>query len=95
MKNKFLVLAAYLFFVPALYIILTEKRHDAYIGFQAIQAFICWLVFLLLYVLILDIRYNVALLASLWGLIAASGLAAATKEDFRIPLAGKLAERLF
>jgi len=93
MKDKLLVLVSYLFFVPSMYIILTKKRYEEYAGFQAGQAFVLWLLFLLLYATIRGIRYNQSLLISLWGMIAICGIFAFINKDFKIPFLGNLVEK--
>ena len=42
MKNKTLAAAAYIFWIPSLYIVLTEKRRDQFAGYHGAQALLLW-----------------------------------------------------
>jgi len=42
MKNKTLAALAYIFWVPSLYIVLTEMRREEYVGFHGGQALLLW-----------------------------------------------------
>lgn len=42
MRDKTLAAAAYIFWVPSLYIVLTEKRKDPFVGFHGGQALLLW-----------------------------------------------------
>lgn len=44
-KDKLISAAAYLFFIPALYIILTDKRKVSFNAQHAAQALLLWIVF--------------------------------------------------
>ena len=94
LKYKLLVLWSYLFFVPALFIILSDKRQVPYLSRHAAQAFLFYLMLILFHVSFPGQRYNLTLNASLWGLIAAFGAATFLKEDLRIPKISDLAEAL-
>jgi hypothetical protein len=41
-NNKLLAAAAYVFFVPALYIILSDARRDDFLSYHASRAFYVW-----------------------------------------------------
>ena len=42
MKDKTLASLAYILWIPSLYIVLTEKRRDEFVGFHGGQALILW-----------------------------------------------------
>lgn len=42
MKNKTLAAAAYVFFIPSLYIVLTGRRKSEFVGFHGGQALVLW-----------------------------------------------------
>jgi len=47
MNNKTLAAAAYILWIPSLYIVLTEKRKEEFVGFHGGQALVLWtLIFL-------------------------------------------------
>ncbi|MBI5400253.1 hypothetical protein HZB07_06600 [Candidatus Saganbacteria bacterium] len=48
-KNNFLVAAAYLFGIPALYIALTDWRKKDYVGFHGGQALVLWCWFFVIF----------------------------------------------
>jgi uncharacterized membrane protein len=48
-KDRILSAAAYLFGIPALYIILTEKKKQKFAGFHGTQAFYLWLLYFMLF----------------------------------------------
>jgi len=49
LREKMLSSAAYLFGVPALYIILTEMRKKEYAGYHGRQAFLLWAAFIVIF----------------------------------------------
>jgi uncharacterized membrane protein len=42
MKDKTLAALAYILWIPSLYIVLTEKRRDEFVGFHGGQALVLW-----------------------------------------------------
>jgi uncharacterized membrane protein len=61
MSDKLLAVFAYLFWIPALYIVLSEKRREKFVGFHGGQALILWTVIFLIF-------FAVRLLVNLvWG----------------------------
>lgn len=43
-NSRLLVALAYIFWIPSLYIVLSEKRKEEFVGFHGGQAFLLWLV---------------------------------------------------
>ncbi|NQT29665.1 MAG: hypothetical protein HQ596_03750 [Candidatus Saganbacteria bacterium] len=60
-KDKLLVSSAYLFGVPALYIVLTDSRKKEYIGGHGAAAFRLWVIF---FVIFFALRFFVNLIWS-------------------------------
>ncbi|MCX5750574.1 MAG: hypothetical protein NT099_02705 [Candidatus Saganbacteria bacterium] len=104
-NEKTLAAAAYLFGVPALYIILTDLRNNKYLSFHAAQAGLLWLswivaivvvrilfslIWLLFYAWPLD---PLAFLVNLviWGYIAFCGYRVYKGIDFEVPYITKIA----
>ncbi|MDD5594264.1 MAG: hypothetical protein PHG97_05955 [Candidatus Margulisbacteria bacterium] len=42
MRDKTLAALAYVLWIPSLYIVLTEKRRDEFVGFHGSQALVLW-----------------------------------------------------
>ena len=59
MNKKLLPALAYILFVPALYIVLTDRRKDPFDGYHAGQALILWVGIALLF---LGLRFMIRLL---------------------------------
>jgi len=49
MKDKTLAASAYIFAIPSLYIVLTEKRRDEFIGYHGAQALRLWTFFCIIF----------------------------------------------
>lgn len=94
MKDKFLVLISYIFFVPSMYAILSVKRDNQYTRYHAAQAFFLWIIVISYYFLIPSIRYDIRLLTTLFGMITVVGIVSVIKEDFKIPILAQLIEIL-
>jgi uncharacterized membrane protein len=98
-KDNILASAAYILGVPALYIVMTEKRRERQIGFHGAQAFLLWLAMLVIFFLsrlvinlIWSIKYIPQLQVLEWILVLAMGSYALfcgwrsfLGQDFRIP----------
>ena len=98
-KERFLIASAYLFGVPALYIILTEYRKKKYIGFHGAQALMLWIVYFAMFFtvrfglnLLLAIRYfppaemvEPAISIAMGGYALACGIRAFMGKDFKLP----------
>ncbi len=61
MRDKTLAAAAYILWVPSLYIVLTEKRRDPFVGPHGSQALLLWTFFFVIFFLL---RYLVNLIWS-------------------------------
>ena len=48
-NDRLLVASAYLFGIPALYIVLTDNRKMGYIGYHGSRAFILWVLFFVIF----------------------------------------------
>ena len=48
-NDRLLVTSAYLFGIPALYIVLTDNRKKAYVGYHATRAFLLWVLFFIIF----------------------------------------------
>jgi len=51
-ENKLLAAAAYAFFIPSLYIALTDKRKQKFLAFAAAQSIILWIVYILIFIVL-------------------------------------------
>lgn len=99
---------SYLFFVPSLYVILTDKRKSDYNALHAAQAFTFWGAFIMFYLLTRSfylfllsyklIGYVPFVLKSIylvvWVYAAYCGILAWQKKQFRIPLVSNIAGKL-
>jgi uncharacterized membrane protein len=104
-NEKTFAVGAYLFGVPALYIILTDLRKNKFLSFHAAQAGILWLfwiavvvmvrilfslIWLLFYAWILDpLAFWINL--GFWGYIAFCGYRVYKGEEFEVPYITKIA----
>lgn len=100
---------SYLFFVPALYLILSDKRKTQYAALHAAQALVLWcaitvvfigmrvvyltLVFTLGYFWVIDIFMKLIHLA-MWGYAAYCGYLAFKEKEVLIPYVSNLAYKL-
>lgn len=99
LSDRFLAAAAYIFWVPSLYIVLTDKRRAEFIGFHGGQALILWTV---IFIIFFAVRFLVNLIwsvfyipyldiieiltgASLYGYAVYCGWRAYQGADFKIP----------
>ena len=99
MKDKTLVAAAYILWVPSLYIVLTEKRKEEFIGFHGGQALLLWTA---IFIIFFSVRFLVNLIwsfyyipyldlieilagAGLWGYAVFCGIRAYQGLTFNIP----------
>ena len=48
-NERLLVASAYLFGIPALYIVLTENKRNEYIGYHGPRAFLLWISFFVIF----------------------------------------------
>ncbi|MEE8637764.1 MAG: hypothetical protein V3T21_01835, partial [Candidatus Margulisiibacteriota bacterium] len=48
-NNRLLVSSAYLFGIPALYIVLTDNRKREYVGYHGMRAFLLWVLFFVIF----------------------------------------------
>jgi len=51
-EDKILAAAAYAFFIPSLYIILTEKRKSKFLSYAAAQSILLWIMYLMIFILL-------------------------------------------
>ena len=51
-EDKLLAAAAYAFFIPSLYIILTDKRKVKFAAYAAAQSILLWLIYLVIFILL-------------------------------------------
>lgn len=78
LKDRILAAAAYIFGIPALYIILTENRHRPFLGYHGTQALKLWLIYLgsffalRLIINLIWLNYYVPALAILENMVAAA-----------------------
>ncbi|OGB87991.1 hypothetical protein A3H38_02880 [candidate division WOR-1 bacterium RIFCSPLOWO2_02_FULL_46_20] len=47
--DRLLSAAAYLFGIPAMYIVLTKNRQRGYVGYHGAQAYLLWIIFVLIF----------------------------------------------
>ncbi|OGC07732.1 hypothetical protein A2526_00245 [candidate division WOR-1 bacterium RIFOXYD2_FULL_36_8] len=97
-KNPILCATAYLFFMPTLYIILTDRRKNKYNAFHASFALILWMVLITIFMLIRAI--NMLAIASLqtnfaslllWAVTIPFSLFAFFDKTIEIPIFSKIA----
>jgi uncharacterized membrane protein len=98
-NDRITAAAAYVFWVPSLYIVLTDKRREGYVGFHGCQALLLWTGIFMIFFLI---RFLVNLVwsfyylpyldllevltgAGLWGYVFYCGIRSFRGLDFRIP----------
>jgi len=107
-EEKLLAAAGYAFFIPALYIALTDKRKQRFLAFAAAQSIILWILFILVFIalrillnLIWTISYfpilnQIAFLIKLimWGYALFLASEAIKGESHPIPYLSKLADKL-
>ena len=106
-EDKMLCAASYAIGVPALYIILTDKRKDKFAGFHGTQALFFWIAFIVIWVVmsvILNIIFNIVylpflnslanlLLLFIWLYALYCGYRAYMGEMFSIPYISDLIKR--
>ncbi len=63
MKDKTLAALAYILWIPSLYIVLTEKRHQDFVGYHGGQALVMWSA---IFVIFFAVRFLVNLVWSLF-----------------------------
>ena len=94
MKDKLLAAAAYVFWIPSLYIVLTEKRKEEFLGQHGARALFLWVkIFIAFFALrfLVNLIWRLAYLpnldwietaaaALLWGYAAYQGVRAARGE---------------
>ena len=51
-EEKLLAAAGYAFFIPALYIALTDKRKQKFLSFAAAQSILLWITYFLIFILL-------------------------------------------
>ncbi|MDD4179380.1 MAG: hypothetical protein PHH14_04970 [Candidatus Margulisbacteria bacterium] len=99
MNNKTLAAAAYILWIPSLYIVLTEKRKEDFVGFHGGQALILWtliflaffltralvnLVWSVIYIPYLDLL-EIMVASVAWGYAVACGIRSYQGAMFKIP----------
>ncbi len=106
-EDKLLSAAAYAIGIPALYIILGDKRKDPFTGFHGAQALFLWIALFVCWIgitIIVDFIWNIAyihilgtvgsiLKFGLWLYALYCGYKAYMGETFEIPYIGELARR--
>jgi len=106
-ENKLLAAASYAIGIPALYIILTEKRNEKFLGYHGSQALFLWIGIIVAWILLrvlLDMIWSIVYIPFLSSLISLIGLAlwgyalfcaykAYTGEYFEIPYISELTKR--
>ena len=105
LTEKQLAAGAYVFGVPALYIILTKYRYNKFLSFHAAQAFVLWVLWFLMLIgvrLGFNFLWNLGFFwlldplafwinCLLWFLMAFCGYRVYKGIDFEIPVVTKLA----
>ena len=106
-EDKMLCGASYALGVPALYIILTDKRKDKFTGFHGTQALFYWVAFIVIAIVmrvVLDFIFNIVylpflnslvnlILLGLWLYALYSGYRAYMGEFFTIPYISDLIKK--
>jgi len=101
-NEKLLAAAAYAFFIPALYIALTDRRKEKFLSFAAAQAILLWVLYFLIYI-ILRIVVNlipaveiITLIVkiTMWGYALFLAAKALRGVSCPIPYISKLAEKI-
>jgi uncharacterized membrane protein len=99
MKDRVLAALAYVLWVPSLYLLLSEKRQEEYLGYHGGQAFVLWLIIFLAFFatrflvnLVWSYYYfpyldllEVFVALGLWGYAVYCGVRCLRAIDFRIP----------
>jgi len=76
-EDKMLAAAAYAIGIPALYIILSDKRKEKFAGFHGSQALFLWIAIVIYWVVmkvVLDVIWSIAYLPFLNSLVSLGGL---------------------